>query len=104
MIARIWHGWTRPEDADAYERLLRDRILPGIEARGIDGYDGAHLFRRDIDGEVEFMALLWFDSMDAVREFAGEDVEASVVPTEARALLARHDERSAHYEVRNTPG
>jgi len=103
MIGRTWHGWTRPEDAGAYEELLRERILPGIEARGIDGYGGAYLLRRDVDGEVEFVTLLWFDSMNAVREFAGEDVEASVVPAEARALLARHDERSVHYEVRETP-
>ncbi|MGH7566396.1 MAG: hypothetical protein ACREK2_06165 [Gemmatimonadota bacterium] len=76
----------------------------GGHARRIDGYGGAYLFRRDVEGEVEFVTLLWFDSMDAVREFAGEDAEASVVPAEARALLARHDERSVHYEVRNTPG
>ena len=88
MIGRTWHGWTRPEDAGAYEELLRERILPGIEARGIDGYGGAYLLRRDVDGEVEFVTLLWFDSMNAVREFAGEDVEVSVVPAEARALLA----------------
>lgn len=103
MIARIWRGWTKPEDADAYEALLQETILPGIARRGIDGYRGAHLLRDDREGESEFVTVLWFDSMEAVRSFAGEDHETAVVPGEARRLLARFDARSAHYEVRRTP-
>ncbi|CAN5300320.1 hypothetical protein BH24PSE2_BH24PSE2_23450 [soil metagenome] len=103
VIGRVWYGSTTPGNADAYERLLREEILPGIEARGIDGYGGAHLFRREHDGAVEFMTLLWFDSMDAVRGFAGKHYENSVVPPAAAALLERHDRRSAHYEVRTAP-
>jgi heme-degrading monooxygenase HmoA len=99
MISRIWHGYTRPGEADAYEALLREEIFTGIEGRSIDGFREIQLFRRDVDGEVEFITVMWFDSLDAVRAFAGEDYEASVVPPAARELLARFDERSQHYEV-----
>ncbi|MBI3447409.1 MAG: antibiotic biosynthesis monooxygenase [Acidobacteria bacterium] len=95
MIARVWHGWTTSENAGAYEQLLRSEVLPGI--RRVDGYRGAHLMRRDAGDEVEFVTVTFFDSMDAVRDFAGADVEAAVVPPPARRLLARFDERSAHY-------
>ena len=71
MIARIWHGWTKPADAKAYEKLLRGEIFPSIAARKIEGYRGAELFVRENGNEVEFVTLLRFDSMDAVTEFAG---------------------------------
>jgi antibiotic biosynthesis monooxygenase (ABM) superfamily enzyme len=100
MISRIWHGYTRPGKADAYEALLRDEIFTGIEGRSIEGFQEIQLFRRDVADEVEFITVMWFDSWDAVRAFAGEDFEASVVPPAARELLARFDERSQHYEVR----
>ena len=100
MIARLWHGYTRPADADAYERLLREEIFRGIASRAIPGYHGIELFRRRAGEEVEFVTLMRFDSLDAVRAFAGEDHEAAVVPPAARALLVRYDPRSAHYEVR----
>ena len=100
MICRIWHGWTTPADADAYERLLRTEIFHGIAGRRIPGYHGIELLRRPADGSVEFVTLMWFDSLDAVRAFAGDDYETAVVPPAARALLERFDARSAHYEVR----
>ena len=70
MIGRIWHGWTSPENADAYEQLLRSEVLPGICR--IEGYRGVQLFRRPEGDEVEFVTLTLFDSLDAVRRFAGE--------------------------------
>jgi len=100
MIARIWHGWTSPSNADAYESLLKSEIFVGIQDRHIAGYRGIHLFRRNVGDEVEFVTLMWFDSIDAVRAFAGEDYEVAVVPSKARALLLRFDARSQHYEVR----
>lgn len=100
MICRIWHGWTTPENADAYERLLRAEIFQGIAERRIAGYQGIDLLRREDTKEVEFVTLMWFDSLEAVRQFAGEDYEVAVVPAAARALLLRFDARSAHYEVR----
>ena len=97
MIARIWHGWTTPANADAYERLLRAEILPAIHR--IAGYRGAYLLRRDAASEVEFATVTLWESLDAVRAFAGDDYERAVVPPPARELLARFDERSRHYET-----
>ena len=99
MISRIWHGWTSRQNADAYEKLLRSEIFRGIEQRDIRGYRGIHLLRRDVSDGVEFVTVMWFDSPDSVRAFAGEDFEAAVVPPKARALLSRFDARSAHYNV-----
>jgi hypothetical protein len=100
MISRIWHGWTTPANADTYEALLKSEIFVGIGNRKIGGYRGIQLFRRDLGTEVEFVTVMWFDSLDAVRVFAGEDYEVAVVPPKARAVLARFDARSQHYEVR----
>ena len=100
MISRIWHGWTTLENADAYESLLKSEIFDGIENRQIIGYNGIHLFRRNIGDEVEFITIMWFSSLEAIRAFAGEDYDLAVVPPKARALLSRFDARSQHYEVR----
>ena len=99
MISRVWYGWTSHDNAAAYQSLLETEILPGIAHRQMAGYRGAHLLRRDLGSEAEFVTILWFDSPDAVRSFAGEDYEAAVVPARARALLSRFDARSAHYQV-----
>lgn len=100
MIGRTWHGWTSFENADTYERLLREEILPGIAAKEVDGYRGVQLLRRPLDQEVEFMTVLWFDSWNAVVQFAGDNYEEAYVPTKAREVLARFDERAQHYELR----
>jgi heme-degrading monooxygenase HmoA len=99
MIARIWHGWTRPADAKTYETMLRDEIFPSIAAKNIRGYRGAELFMHEEDDEVEFVTLLRFDSMDAVREFAGKDESKPVIYPKAESLLMRMDERSLHYRI-----
>jgi heme-degrading monooxygenase HmoA len=104
MICRIWHGWTSPADADAYEQLLRREIFQGIAGRKIPGYLGIELLRRPVADSVEFVTIMWFESIEAVREFAGADYEVAVVPPAARALLQRFDARSAHYEVRKPRG
>lgn len=104
MIARLWHGWTAPADADAYEALLRNEVLPGIVTRQIAGYLGAHLMRRDGAKEVEFVTLLWFTDSEAARVFAGGDARGAVVPAAARELLTRYDEEASHYEVVREPG
>ena len=103
MISRIWHGWTTRENAAAYERLLRSEILPGIAERKIRGLRGAHLLKREVPEGVEFVTILWFESLNAVREFAGEDYENAVVPEKVRRLLRRFDVRSAHYETVLSP-
>jgi len=98
MIARIWHGWTQRADAEAYEEMLRNEIFPSIAARNIEGYHGAELFISDDGGEVEFVTLLRFDSMDAVKEFAGADEGKPVIYPKAEALIARM-ERARHYRI-----
>ncbi len=103
MISRIWHGWTNRENADAYEELLRTEIFTNIAKRSIMGFRGIHLLRRDVDDGVEFVTIMWFDTLDAVRAFAGEEYEVAVVPPEARQLLSRFDDLSAHYQVIETP-
>lgn len=99
MIARVWRGWTSPEAADAYQRLLEAEIFPGIAARQVAGYRGVELYRRAAGDEVEFVTTMRFDSLAAVREFAGDHFEVAVVPLKARALLSRFDEQSAHYQI-----
>jgi heme-degrading monooxygenase HmoA len=100
MISRVWRGWTTPENADTYETLLREEIFKWIIDRKISGFRGIQLFRRDVDAEVEFMTVMWFESLDAIRKFAGEDYEVAVVPSQARQILSRFDTHSQHYDVR----
>jgi heme-degrading monooxygenase HmoA len=104
MICRVWHGWTRPAQADGYEKLLRGEIFPGIERHAAHGYRGIHLLRRPAGDEIEFVTVMWFDDLAAVKAFAGEDHEMAVVPPAARGLLSRFDARSQHYEVLVQPG
>ena len=101
MIARLWHGWTLPENADSYERLLKSEVLPAIGK--MQGCRGFYLFRQDSAEEAAFVTLLFFESLEAVRKFAGPDYETAVVPPEARKLLCRFDARSEHYQVLAAP-
>ena len=100
-IMRIWHGWTSLQNADAYEALLRDEVLPGIHR--IDGYGGAFLLRRDDGAEVEFITITTWTSWEAIERFAGEGHTGAVVPERARALLTRFDEHSEHYAASSVP-
>jgi len=103
LIARTWHGWaSSPPDAVAYEEHFRSAVLPGL--RQLRGFRGARLLRREDGGEVEFVAVTFFDSIESVRGFAGDDYQRAVVEPEARRVLSRFDERSAHYEVVDTWG
>ncbi len=108
MIARHWRGWTKPEDAEAYERLLRSVVLPSLET--VAGYRGGYILRSDpleenVRKESEFVVINFFDSLDAVRRFAGDDYCTPVFEPEARRLLSRVESVAAHYQVRaNTAG
>ena len=97
MIARVWHGWASARNADAYERHLRTTVFPGIHR--VKGFKGAHLFRRQDGEEVEFVAITYFESIDAVRGFAGPDYGVAVISDEAGRLLSRYDQRAEHYTV-----
>jgi antibiotic biosynthesis monooxygenase (ABM) superfamily enzyme len=99
MICRQWRGWTTPENAGAYEGIVRGDVIPGIEARTIPGFRHIDLMRRDLGDEIEFQTLMWFDGLDAIIAFMGEDYAVSHVPAAAQAVLKRFDERAAHFEV-----
>ena len=102
MIARIWHGYTRREHADAYEAMLRPELLPGIGK--VPGYRGGYVLRRQLENEVEFITIMLWDSLDAVKAVAGPDYAVSIIPVDRLKYLARHDTHAAHYEVRSAQG
>lgn len=103
MIARVWHGYTKPEHADAYEGLLKPELLPGISKK--KGYRGSYLLRRNLGAEVEFITILLFDSLDDIRAAAGHaDYERAIIPEERRKHLSRYDAKAAHYEVASVHG
>jgi hypothetical protein len=101
MIARIWHGYTKFEDADTYENLLKTEVFPSIERKKIKGYKKISLLKRILDKEAEFITIMLFDDIKSVKQFVGEDYEKSYVPEKARVILTRHDERSQHFEIIN---
>lgn len=101
MIVRIWRGWTERSKADRYEEILLRQVIPGIQAMQLAGFQEIQVLRRDAtEAEVEFTTLMWFDSLEAVKAFAGEDHEVAHVPDEARRVLARFDPRAAHHDLR----
>jgi heme-degrading monooxygenase HmoA len=98
MIARHWRGWTRPESADDYENFLKQHVLPGLKQ--IEGYRGGYILRSDEAGESQFVVINLFESLDAVRLFAGEDYSTAVFEPEAKIYLSRVETFATHYEVR----
>jgi len=100
MISRIWHGYTTKDNADVYENLLQNEIFVGIAKKKIDGYRGIQLLRRELSDETEFITIMWFASIDSVKDFAGEDYEQAVVPDSAQKVLSRFDKTSKHYIVK----
>jgi heme-degrading monooxygenase HmoA/ketosteroid isomerase-like protein len=97
MITRLWRGWTTIDDAEAYERFLRGDLFPSM--REIPGFLGADVLRRVDDREVAFVTLARFDSLEAVRAFAGDDYETPVLEPRARALLSRYEQRALHFDT-----
>ena len=101
MITRIWHGWTTLENAIVYENLLKTEVFPSIENKKVKGYKKISLLKRVMKDEVEFITIMLFDSIQSVKEFAGEDYEQSYVPSKARQILSRFDQKAQHYEIIN---
>lgn len=97
MIARLWHGYTKPEHADAYEAMLKPELLPGVSK--LKGYRGSYLLRRQAGDEVEFVTILLWDSIEDLRAIAGADYETAVIPEQRRRYLSRYDAKATHYEV-----
>jgi heme-degrading monooxygenase HmoA len=102
MIARMWHGYTKPEDADAYESKLKPELLPGIGK--VPGYRGSYLLRRDLEGEVEFITIMIWESLDAIKAVAGANYTVSIVPEDRLKYLSRHDSHAVHYEIESIHG
>jgi heme-degrading monooxygenase HmoA len=100
MIARIWRGYTRPQDADTYEAMLKPDLLPGLSQ--VKGFAGSYLLRRDRGDEVEFITIIFWQSLEDIRAVAGDDYERAIVPDERRRVLSRWDEKAAHYEAIST--
>ncbi|MFC2161807.1 antibiotic biosynthesis monooxygenase [Acidobacteriota bacterium] len=98
-IKRVWHGWTTSENADKYKNLLLNKVFLEIEAKKIPGYQSIELFQRKSGDEVEFVTILTFDSLQNVIDFQGEDYERCYVPDDAKLVLKRWDQESAHYEA-----
>jgi antibiotic biosynthesis monooxygenase (ABM) superfamily enzyme len=101
-VKRIWHGWTTPENAHAYEHLLKTHVFPSIEAKNVKGYRSIELLRKPAGDEVEFVTIMTFDDLDAVKSFVGKDYDTVYVPERARAVLKRFDQRSMHYDLVET--
>ena len=101
MIARVWRGWTKTENADAYEELLRDVVYPGLQK--INGYRGGYIFRQNAKDETEFVTVNLFESLEAVKAFAGANYEIPVFEPEARRLLSKVEPIACHYEVKQAP-
>jgi heme-degrading monooxygenase HmoA len=102
VIARVWHGYTNPENADTYEAMLKPELLPGVGK--IKGYKGSYLLRRNAGQQVEFITIMFWESIEAIRAVAGSDYETAVIPEERRKYLARYDAKAAHYEVASVHG
>jgi hypothetical protein len=101
MIARHWRGWTKTDMADGYERFLKQKVLP--ELRAIHGYRGGYIFRKDDASETEFVVINLFESLEAVKQFAGPDYTVPVFEPEAKTFLSRIEDFATHYEVRAEP-
>jgi hypothetical protein len=103
VVCRIWRGWTTRGNAQSYDDYLQKELFPGLERKvGKSGYRGYQLLRLEREEEVEFMTMLWFDSLDHVRSFAGEHYEVPVISDKARSLLSRYANRADHFELRGS--
>lgn len=100
MVARVWRGYTAPEHADAYQSMLMPEVLPGIST--VKGYLGSYVLRRTAGDEIEFITVLLWESIEAIRAIAGPTYERAVIPEERRKFLLRYDQTAAHYDVVST--
>jgi heme-degrading monooxygenase HmoA len=97
MIARHWRGLIKRDRADAYVEHLQSETLPQLVQ--LAGFLDAKVLRRDLPQGVEFLVVTFWASLDAIRAFAGADVESAVVPPKAREMMIEYDGKARHYEV-----
>jgi antibiotic biosynthesis monooxygenase (ABM) superfamily enzyme len=102
MIARIWHGYTKPENADGYEAMLKPELLPGMSK--IPGYKGGIVLRRVLGDEIEFITIMVWESMEKLQAVAGPNYAVAIIPEDRLRYLSRYDRESAHYEIRSLQG
>lgn len=98
-IKRVWHGWTTKENADSYQKILKTKVLPSIEAKNIPGYKKIEVLRTELEDEVEFVTIMTFESLQNVIDFQGENYKRSYVPDVAQKVLKRWDQEAAHYDL-----
>lgn len=101
-IKRVWHGWTTKENADNYQHILQQEVIPGIEAKNIPGLRKFEIMRVDLEDEVEFLTMITFDSLGDVIAFQGENYQLSYIPKSAQEVLKRWDEETQHYDLIET--
>jgi heme-degrading monooxygenase HmoA len=101
MVARIWNGYTSFKNADAYENFLKTEFMPAVEKKKIPGYRKFHLLRKEERDGVAFTTIMWFDNLEQIKAFAGEEYEKAVVHPTAEALLKKHDSQARHFELRH---
>jgi heme-degrading monooxygenase HmoA len=97
MISRHWIGITRPEEAERYVEHLRKDTFPKLSK--IRGFISASILRRVVSQGVEFLVVTDWESLNAIREFAGEKPEVAVVPPVVQAMMVVYDKETRHYEV-----
>ena len=101
-IKRIWHGWTTKPNADKYQEVLHEQVLPGIEAKNIPGFKKVEVLRIELEDEVEFITIMTFESLYNLIDFQGEDYKRSYVPEAAQRVLKHWDQQATHYELIET--
>ncbi|MEX0330747.1 MAG: antibiotic biosynthesis monooxygenase [Puniceicoccaceae bacterium] len=101
-IKRVWHGWTTLEDADAYQDILLNKVIPGIEAKKISGLRKFEVLRIAKKDEVEFVTMMTYDSLEDVIGLQGKDYKKCYVPDVAQQVLKRWDQKAIHYELIDT--
>ncbi len=101
-IKRVWHGWTTKENADKYQHILQNEVIPGIETKKIPGYKKFEILRIELEDEVEFVTIITFESLDNVITFQGENYKKAYVPDAAQTVLTRWDPECNHYELVET--
>lgn len=100
MVCRVWRGWTTVGHAQSYDDYLQKELFPRLDRElGSRGYRGYQLLRIARGEEVEFMTMLWFESIENVRSFAGENYEIPVISEKAKSLLAHFADRADHYQL-----
>jgi len=97
-IARIWRGYTRMDDAKTFENFLKQEVFPNFD-KGLTGYLGGQLLKRSLDDRIEFTTIMWFDSIDSIKLFAGEDYETAHIDPGVQTLLSDYDRKSSHSEI-----